>query len=108
MHPRLFFGIGCLGFALGLPAQTEPLNYLSQNHGLRLELQPPVVEDPENAPETLTTHYTVSWWWHSGRTYYLEGTDDLVANDWKCLMTEWPPHFFGEFPTSVSGSYDSS
>ncbi len=47
----------------------------------------------------------VSWWVHSGRTYYLEGTSDLESGEWENMLSVWPSYLVGEYSHQVTGSF---
>lgn len=87
--------------------ELAPLNYLSPNDGLRLEVSPTYPPDPENPPAIIETNYVLKWWSHSGRCYYIEGRDDLIEGEWRLLMNSTIGYFSGDYVASVSGSFDS-
>ncbi len=74
----------------GLFAQPQ-LNYLSLNEGLTFTYDPGTPEDPYEQP------YRVDWWINSGRSYYLEGTEDLVNGPWHCLQNFVPGYSVGDY-----------
>ena len=84
----------------GLFAQPQ-LNYLSLNEGLTFTHDPGPPEDPYEQP------YRVDWWINSGRTYYVEATDDLLNGPWHCLQNFVPSYFVGDYPQSLRVSFTS-
>lgn len=84
----------------GLFAQPQ-LNYLSLNEGLTLTYDPGLPEDPYEQP------YRVDWWINSGRSYYVEATEDLVNGPWHCLQNFVPSYFVGDYPQSLRVSFTS-
>ncbi len=94
------FALALLALATvgGLFAQPQ-LNYLSLSEGLTLTHDPGPPENPN--PQS----YRVDWWTHSGRVYYLEGTDDLENGTWSNLLNYFPGYFVGDFQSTLQMSF---